>query len=252
VRAVLRSMRHNLRQSDRWLWDREYTQLNAIPSSARSLPSKALQLFAEILKFETLESVLDAGCGPGRNAVYFARKGCNVTAVDFCHSALVRTSAAVAASGVSDRVSIVSADLNQPFPFLDAQFDLVVDSYLSCHFLDDKVIAAYWNEMARVVRPDGFVFSSVFTTDDQYYQYSLRETCGELPFVTDPANGITKRLYTDEEFKNVIRTSFDILHFVRFEFSDTVLGQAYMRQLFVVMATPILPTSSASQSEEVN
>ena len=223
------------------MWDREYRHLKAIPSSDRTSPAKALRLFRELFDLHEAADVLDAGCGPGRNSAYLAAEGCNVTAVDFCDIALARTAAAVTAlrPKIGGRVSVVNADLNGAFPFKDNMFDLSIDSYLSCHFLDRKVIHSFWKEMARVTRPGGNIFSCVFTTRDEYYRHSLRETTGRLPYVTDPANGISKRLYTEGEFRSLIGRHFDIRYFTRFAFYDMVLEKRYLRELFVVAATPI-------------
>src|SRR2546426_830104 len=68
---------------DPGLWDQEYDKFQVIPSSTRPLPSKALLLFEHCLPLSESADVLDAGCGTGRNAVYLARRGCRVTALDF-------------------------------------------------------------------------------------------------------------------------------------------------------------------------
>src|ERR1051326_4638567 len=70
------------------LWDREYDVLRVIPSSTRTLPSKPLLLFSELLNFQKMDRVLDAGCGIGRNTIYLAQKGCRIDAVDLSAAAL--------------------------------------------------------------------------------------------------------------------------------------------------------------------
>jgi methylase of polypeptide subunit release factors len=77
-------------------WEKELSQKHAIPSSTRAEPAKALVLYAELLGLGSPLKVLDAGSGNGRNTVYLAQRGCEVTAVDFCDFALNETQRRVA------------------------------------------------------------------------------------------------------------------------------------------------------------
>ena len=245
-------IRHNLvsniKTSDRWLWQREYEQLHAIPSSNRYNPSKALQLLSEHLCYSNFSQVLDLGCGPGRNSAYLAAKGCNVTGVDFCQAALSMASDVALTPAVEGRMKVINADCNSIFPFHSDSFDFVVDSYLSCHFLEDDTLLKFWDEVARVLNPEGYIYSTVFSVEDEYYQFALKSTHGAYPFVTDPANGITKRLYSEQEFKKLLQIHFDITHFISYEFTDQVLGKSYMRKLFVAAGKPLTKSQSITAS----
>lgn len=70
---------------------------------------------------------MDIACGEGADAVWLARHGWEVTAVDFAPAALERTQAAAEAAGVADRISCVDADVARWRP--DATFDLVAVSF---------------------------------------------------------------------------------------------------------------------------
>lgn len=65
--------------------------------------------------------------GEGADAVWLARHGWEVTAVDFALAALERTQAAARAAGVADRITCVDADVTQWRP--EATFDLVTVSF---------------------------------------------------------------------------------------------------------------------------
>ncbi|GGX06943.1 class I SAM-dependent methyltransferase [Streptomyces lomondensis] len=69
---------------------------------------------------------LDVGCGEGADALWLARRGWHVTAVDISEVALRR--AAAAAADVQDRVSFTRADLLTTPPRAGA-FDLVSVQY---------------------------------------------------------------------------------------------------------------------------
>jgi cyclopropane fatty-acyl-phospholipid synthase-like methyltransferase len=70
---------------------------------------------------------LDAGCGAGAEAIWLASRGWQVTAVDIASEALALAAQRATASGVSESVRWVEADLSQWQP--DIQFDLVTTHY---------------------------------------------------------------------------------------------------------------------------
>ena len=213
------------------LWDQEYGSLRVIPSSTRALPSKALLLFSEILDFRGYNKVLDAGCGNGRNSVYLAKKGREVHAIDSSETALNELKQAATAANVADRITVYDQSLQPSFPFENDLFDLVLDSYVFCHIVDDEMRQNYRRELKRVTRPGGLVFSSVFSVNDEYYSTVARSTTTSEKVVTDPNNGITKRLYTRTEIKTFFRLDFEIPYFIEFEFDDVVLGKSYRRNV---------------------
>ncbi len=216
------------------LWEEEYGTLKVIPSSTRELPSKALLLFSEILDFKHLKKVLDAGCGIGRNAIYLAQKGCEVHAVDISQTAISKLQRAALRAEVRERITIYNIPLRETFPFENNSFDLVLDSYVFCHFTDEDFKQNYRKELHRITKPGGIVFSSLFSEEDEYYKKIIQNGYGKENIVTDPKNGITKRLYTEAEIKDFFSTHFDILYFVKFEFEDIVLGLPYRRSILAL------------------
>jgi len=213
------------------LWEEEYTAKLCIPSSSRVDPAKALLLFSEILSLKRPMKVLDAGCGNGRNAIYLAQRGCDVTALDFAKAAIRETGRRVVDSGVIDRVTVVEHFIDDPIPFTDGFFDFGLDAYTFCHFLNREAGRRFWEEMRRVVRPNGHLLSIAFSFEDEYYQRFLKDSPDRL-CVCDPSNGIWKRLYSEAELKSLWSSLFEIRYFTRFEFTDVVLGKAYRRSLF--------------------
>jgi SAM-dependent methyltransferase len=221
------------------VWDREYRLIRSIPSSTRRLPSKALLLFEQLVDLNETRIVLDAGCGNGRNAVYLATKGCDVVAVDFSPAALATVNAESNLLGMSDRVSIEKVDLLDTLPFGDGKFDLCLDSYVSCHFIEHRETAHYWSELSRVTKAGGYIFISVFSDDDEYYNMIANQQAMTSRIVTDLTNGITKRLYKERELKSSFAPPLHISFFLKFQFRDHVLVHDYMRSLFVVILKKI-------------
>jgi SAM-dependent methyltransferase len=86
---------------------------------------------------------LDLGAGEGRNAVWLARQGWQVTAVDYSDVGLDKARRLATSAGVT--VELVCADATQP---IEGVFDLVVVLYL--HLPADDRRRAYRNAAAAV------------------------------------------------------------------------------------------------------
>lgn len=215
-------------------WEREYRVVRAIPSTLRGSPAKALVLFADLLELSR-KRIFDAGCGNGRNTVYLAKKDCEVTAVDFSEAALAETQRRAKESGVEHNVSVEKVDLSAATHYLNQTFDIILDSYTFCHFLEQTLADSFWKEMSRIVRSDGHLISISFSVEDSYYeQFRPRKE----KIVTDPSNGISKRLYEEKELKDFFSHLFRIEYFTKFEFPDEVHGRTFTRSVFVSILRP--------------
>ncbi|MCR8572571.1 class I SAM-dependent methyltransferase [Streptomyces sp. Isolate_219] len=94
---------------------------------------------------------LDLGCGDGGDALWLARLGWQVTAVDISAVAVERLAALVRSHGLGERVTTVRADLHTSFP--PGGFDLVCAHYLHTPFDLDR--ATVLRSAAHALRPGG-------------------------------------------------------------------------------------------------
>lgn len=104
-------------------------------------------------------TLLDAGCGGGRNLVYFLREGFEVFGVDDSPGAIdaVRRLAAELAPRLPSG-NFQVADVGA-LPFADPQFDAILCNAV-LHFARDEVqFDRIMTEMWRVLRPGGMFFA---------------------------------------------------------------------------------------------
>lgn len=215
------------------VWDYEYAEAQVIPSSTRGAPSQALLLFSELLGFRNMKRALDAGCGNGRNSLYLACLGLQVVALDFSPVALAEVRKRASKADLLDKITEHEHNLEVQLPFEPESFDLCLDFYVFCHFLNEQLKRHYVAELWRVTKPGGYTLSALFSPCDEYYR-GFVTTGGEPIIVKDPANGIVKQLYTKENFKKWFVPPFEIRYFAEFEFDDVVQGKSYHRNILAM------------------
>ncbi|WP_405793443.1 class I SAM-dependent methyltransferase [Streptomyces sp. NBC_01506] len=95
--------------------------------------------------------VLDLGCGEGGDALWLARQGWRVTAVDVSSVAVDRLTGLALSLGLGDRIAATRHDLRESFPH--GAFDVVCAHYL--HTPLDLDRASVLREAAHALRVGG-------------------------------------------------------------------------------------------------
>ncbi len=120
-----------------------------------------IYLFDQILKnrFAPEMKILDAGCGGGRNLIYFLRSGFECFGVDRNADAIEyvrQISQMIAPENAPENFQISSIE---KMPFADENFDWVLSNAV-LHFADDEdQFNKMLSEMFRVLKPSGILFA---------------------------------------------------------------------------------------------
>ena len=104
-------------------WAQQY-DTNSNPT--RDLEGIALRETLDKVEFS---SVLEIGCGTGKNTEWFATKAAHITAVDLSDEMLARAKQKVQ----SQNVIFNQADITQPWNFTDRKYDLISFSLVLEH-----------------------------------------------------------------------------------------------------------------------
>ena len=163
-----------------------------------------IYLFDQLLKnrFAPGSSVLDAGCGGGRNLIYMMRNGYTVYGIDHSQEAIeqLRTRAATLAPHLpaeNFRVGSVES-----LPFADGSIDVVM-SIAVLHFAEDEPhFFAMFMEMWRVLKPGGVFFCRLASNIG--LEHRLRHIHGRRYALPDG----TERFLVDEEMLLSIAEKF--------------------------------------------
>lgn len=132
---------------------------------------KVAQYIRFVAKRRKGGAVIDIGCGEGRHALYAAKLGLRVTAVDIIPKALEITRKRFRELGMS--VDARYGDILK-VNSIKGSFDLAIDS--GCfHHIVTKDWPIYFNNIRRILSPGAYLSLSVFTTRFEHYPGESRK-----------------------------------------------------------------------------
>ncbi len=100
-------------------WDTTFAQKPDVFGRVPSEPA----LKAAVFRRESKTDLLELGGGQGRDTVFFAREGFQVTVLDYSQTAVDTLAAKAAATGLTNRITARRHDVREPLPFDNDIFD---------------------------------------------------------------------------------------------------------------------------------
>lgn len=115
-------------------------------------------------RFDHRRRVLDAGCGDGRNLVYFLRNGFTCFGIDRDAASVAQTRALAARLAPEVPVDqFVTGELDE-LPWPDGSMDAVIASAVLHFARDQRHFARIVEELGRVLAPGGLLFARLAST----------------------------------------------------------------------------------------
>jgi SAM-dependent methyltransferase len=225
------------------LWTDEY-QAGGIPSSARMAPSGAVVWAVEKLKKAgcRLRTAIDVGCGKGRNSLYLAEQGMEVTALDFTPSAIAALNEAAARHPDGKRIRAHVYDVAEPWPVGRSDIDLIVDAFCFKHITPDIARLSYKQNMLKVLGLRGHYLISFSSIGDGYYgRYRChKKEDGETDsaveeIVIDPVNGIESVLYSRARVLDFFAPELELFAEVKHNKPSVMHGHTYERETYALL-----------------
>ncbi|MBT4257569.1 methyltransferase domain-containing protein [archaeon] len=118
-------------------------------------PGKRLIYFEKLLKRNS--KILDLGCGTGRAALYLAKKGHKVTAIDISETGIEKLNEYAKKEKL--KINSFVGDFNNYK--IDGSYDAVV-ALFSIHFLQEKKVFNLIKNIKQKTKKNGFNFIGVF------------------------------------------------------------------------------------------
>jgi SAM-dependent methyltransferase len=203
------------KRSGQAFWDAEYREGGHLALSMN--PSEDLEEFTRWLVREygkkylnVTTSVLDLGCGNGRNLIWLAR-AFGARGIGFDISATAIAEAKRQSTSLSLPLSYERHSITEPIPLPDASQTLVLDMMTS-HFLKAHERTALIDEILRVLKPGGFLFYKTFLLDeDAHAARMLKEhPAGEENTYIHPEIGVAEHVSTEDEIDALYGKAFRI------------------------------------------
>ncbi|CEK12012.1 SAM-dependent methyltransferase TehB [Legionella hackeliae] len=111
-------------------------------------------------------TILDVGCGSGRNLLYLAKMGHRVTGIDHSQSAL-KTIHDIVEKEALPGINTILYDLNKPLELESAHYDFVLAT-VSLQFLNARRIPSLLAELQEITKKNGYHFL-VFPVQSELY-----------------------------------------------------------------------------------
>jgi SAM-dependent methyltransferase len=131
--------------------------------------SEPAQRAAEIFRSKGKQKILELGGGFGRDTLFFAKEGFDVTVGDYSEQALCSLKAGAKELCLTDSINPFCHDVRNPLPFEDEQFDACYSHMLMCMALTTAELEFLVQEVKRVLKKGGLnIYTVRNTTDPQY------------------------------------------------------------------------------------
>jgi SAM-dependent methyltransferase len=219
-------------------WGAEYAR-GGIPSSQRSTPSGALiwawqQLAAQ---HNLLRRAIDIGCGKGRNSLFLAQQGLDVTAMDFTPAAIAALTVEAKAQNLDSKIRAIAYDVTEGWPVPSDSQDFAVDAFCFKHIIGREARDAYKDNLFRALRVHGFYMISFASIGDGYYGQYIKErkADGAEATIVDPANDIASVLYTRERVVSYFHPHLQLIAERHQEKIDTMHGKTWPRSTYALL-----------------
>ena len=162
-------------------WEEYYSVLRQLPSWLK----KPVPFVAEALSFfkeRGVQTILDLGCGMGRNSVHLAEQGFHVIGIDTSASALKYAKTWSKTKALNNNV-VLRASMTR-LPFVSQTFHAVI-SVSVIHHARIRDIKKTIEEICTVLKENGLFLANLLSTKDYRYRQGEKLEDGTFRILED-------------------------------------------------------------------
>jgi SAM-dependent methyltransferase len=219
-------------------WDNEYSNgghLKLSDDAGEDLKKFTRWLMRQTQKeyLNPLSSVLDMGCGNGRNLIFLAAEfGMHGIGYDISSAAIKQAKTASVNFQLEYETRSIAGEIK-----LANDSQAVVLDMMASHFLNEKERIAMREEVFRVLKPGGWLFMKTFLRDgDLHSERLIKEfPTKEAGTYVHPVMGVPEHVYFENELEDFLEERF-IIHKKYRSHKHILHGKAKKRRTISIYA----------------
>lgn len=176
-------------------WNDEYWEYVINNNKADFIKESWLEKYiAEINKVES-KTAIDLGCGIGQDTKWLLDKGFDVVSCDFSDRALNKL------KEIMPNSKTMQIDIKEKLPFKNNSIGLI-NANLSIHYFSMENTIKIFNEIRRVLKPNGLFVGRVNSDKNEGY---IQENTKEIEKNFYYEDGRYRRLFNKEQFDTLTK-----------------------------------------------
>lgn len=176
-------------------WNNEYWKNIIDDNKADFIKDSWMEKYVEQINKLENKNAIDLGCGIGQDTKWLLDKGFDVVSCDFSERALNKLKELIHNS------KTMQIDIKEKLPFKDNSMGLI-NANLSIHYFDMKNTIKIFNEIHRVLTPNGLFIGRVNSDKNEGY---IQENTKEIEKNFYYEGGRYRRLFNKEQFDTLTK-----------------------------------------------
>jgi len=181
-------------------WNDLYSKENYFGTGQTILANLAKELIDKY----SLQRILELGCGQGRDSIFFAENGYDITATDISENA-IKFVKKIRNETDLQNLKLFVHDVKKTFDFINGTFDLVY-SNLALQFFELSQLNNIFSNISNLMSDKSLFLFSTKKPGDKYYNFGNKISDNAFEY-----KGITRFFFEKCQLEEILRNHFTII-----------------------------------------